>query len=381
MDYYCDEALAYLSHAFDPDRALFSWTSSTNASGEPVHDFAMEHSLRYTINTYLGLSEAELHGGEIEWLGPVRTRVSDFLAACGSQIDNCGDHGLLLVLLAATDPSHAAAEHSLTRIEEAIAPDDAAVHLNAQELCWMLWGTTAFAGEPRSRALAERVFDLVRHNFVHPVTGMPRHSTRRYRAHAVSFGSTVYFLRAMYEYAETFDSAEARQMFMTCLQRVLALQGDDGAWPWMIDARTAVPIDIYPIFSVHQDSMAMLFLFPAQQYGVAGVDEAIERSFRWNLGFNELKTAMLRDEPYAWFYRSIERTERWPRARRYLRGLGPGTRKHPEHSSHVRVNRECRSYHPGWVLYTWSGRADTPGGAPSPTRGEAADEGERHAVR
>jgi hypothetical protein len=147
---------------------------------------------------------------------------------------------------------------------------------------------------------------------------------------------------------------------------VLALQADDGAWPWLLDVRCGLPIDLYPIFSVHQDSMAMLFLFAARARGVPGTQEAIELSFRWNLGCNELHAAILQEHPYAWFYRSIERAERWPRARRYLRGLGRAPRAYPPPSPGVRLNRECRSYHPGWVLYTWSGEASTPALAPPP---------------
>jgi len=225
-----------------------------------------------------------------------------------------------------------------------------------QEMAWMLWGATSWAEDARAQELARRLFDLIRTSFVHPSSGMPRHSVWRYRAHTVSFGSVVYFLRAMHEYGEAFDSSEARELFLACLRRVLPIQGNDGTWPWMIDVRTALPIDVYPIFSVHQDSMAMLFLFPAKGYGVAGIDAAIERSFEWNFGHNELATSLVRNEPCAWFYRSIERDERWPRARRYLRGLGRATQEYPAHSPHVRLNRECRSYHLGWVLYTWSRR-------------------------
>ena len=361
MNDYCEAALDYLSHSYDPRRGLFSWRSREGERGEVTHDFAAPWSLRYTINSFLGLAEAERGGGPIEWLGPVRASVGDFLAKCEPQIANCGDHGLLLALLADVDRSHTAVARSLDRLEQAVAPADAAARLNMQELAWMLWGASAWAAhEERARSLAREIFALIELHFVHGESGMPRHSTSRYRAHTVSFGSIVYFLRAMHEYDEALGSAQARELFDACARRVLELQGADGAWPWMIDVRTALPIDIYPIFTVHQDSMAMLFLFPAQSRGLAGIEEAIERSFLWNLGCNELASTILVDQPYSWFYRSIERVERWPRARRYLRGLGPRARKYPARSAHVRVNRECRSYHPGWILYTWSARPDTP---------------------
>jgi hypothetical protein len=357
---YCQAAIDYLAHAYDPRRALFSWRSRL-LDGVAVHDFdPLSRTLRYTINTYLGLGEAERHGAHIEWLGPVGERVAQFLAAYEAQIASGGDLGLLLVLLAGCDPSHPAVERALARIESVAARADAARALDMQELSWMLWGASAWSSQPRARALAERLFELAAEGFVVRETGLPRHSTRSYRAHTVSFGSIVYFLRAMHEHGTTSGEPRARELFAECLRTVLALQEQDGGWPWMIDVRTAVPIDVYPIFTVHQDSMAMLFLFPARDYGIAGVEQAIERSFRWNLGCNELHSAILVERPYAWFYRSIERCERWPRARRYLRGLGPRARTHPGRSREVRLNRECRSYHPGWILYAWSAYAQTP---------------------
>ncbi|HYB24526.1 MAG TPA: hypothetical protein VED41_12060, partial [Solirubrobacteraceae bacterium] len=315
------------------------------------------------------------------WLGPVSSAVAQFLSNFEQQLANCGDHGLLLVALAGEEGSRAAAERSLARLERAVSHGDAARGLDMQQLAWMLWGASAWAAQPRAQQLAERIFELIRRDFVHPHTGLPRHSPRRYRAHTVSFGSVVYFLRAMHEYGETFASADARELFNTCLRRVLALQGEDGAWPWLLDVRTALPIDVYPIFTVHQDSMAMLFLFPAREQGLDGVEQVIERSFRWNLGVNELHSSIVLDEPYAWFYRSIERAERWPRARRYLRGLGPRASAYPPRSPHVRFNRECRSYHPGWILYVWSAHAQTPSLPAQRARQGLADESASRALR
>ncbi len=81
---------------------------------------------------------------------------------------------------------------------------------------------------------------------------------------------------------------------------------------------------------------------------------ATERSLRWNLGANELGAPMALTDPHPWIYRSIERVERAPRIRRYLRGIGPPPRTAPPRAAHLRINRECRSYHLGWVLYVWS---------------------------
>jgi hypothetical protein len=354
---YCANALEYLRCAHDQPRALFSYSTRLDEHGVVVNDFRMPESLRYTINTYLGLSEAQRWGETVDWLGNVEDRVNEFLALHEDGLTSAADTGLLLVLLASTVPSHPAVDRSFDRIELALARDDARQRLNMQDLAWMLWGASSWADNARAQELAERLFELVRTSFVHPISGLPRHSVARYRAHTVSFGSVVYFLRAIYEYGEASGSEAARELFTAGVQRVLSIQAPDGAWPWMIDVRSGTPFDIYPIFSVHQDSMAMLFLFPAERYGIAGVPEAIERSFRWNFGNNELGVSLVRTDPCGWIYRSIERDERWPRARRYLRGLGPAVSTYPPRSPHVRLNRECRSYHLGWVLYTWSQRA------------------------
>jgi hypothetical protein len=350
----CATALDYLSLAFDREQALFSYSSTLDDRGRLVNDFRRPESFRYTINTYLGLSEAQRHGGGVEWLGPVEDRVHEFLARHELALNSSADHGLLLVLLAATDPSHPAVGRSLSRIEHALSHDDAVRGLNMQDLAWMLWGTSTWAEDSRASMLADRLFELIRTRYVHPGSGLPRHSVLRCRAHTVSFGSIVYFLRSMHEYAEAFESHAARELFTAGVQRVLAIQGDDGDWPWMVDVRSGLPFDRYPIFTVHQDSMAMLFLFPAEACGVAGAAEAIHPSLHWNFGHNELGAEMVLSQPYPWIYRSIERDESLPRARRYLRSLGPASRRYPPRSQRLWINRECRSYHLGWVLYAWS---------------------------
>jgi hypothetical protein len=350
---YCNTALDYLALAYDRDRALFSFSSTLDKRGTVVNDFRMPVSLRYTINTYLGLAEAERHAGSIDWLGDVAEGVGRFLAQHEHALKSSADQGLLLVLLAATDPPHPAAGRCLDRIERVLS-GDGATRLNMQDLAWMLWGTSSWSHNGRAAGLAERLFDLIRTHFVYAGSGLPRHSAARYRAHTVSFGSIVYFLRAIHAYGEAFDSDAARELFINGVRRVLTMQGPDGGWPWMIDVRTGGAFDLYPIFTVHQDSMAMLFLFPAEDSGVPGVTKAIGRSLQWNLGRNELDTRMVRTSPHPWIYRSIERTERWPRARRYLRGLGSAPTVQPARSRRIRINPECRSYHLGWVLYTWS---------------------------
>jgi hypothetical protein len=124
-----------------------------------------------------------------------------------------------------------------------------------------------------------------------------------------------------------------------------------------MNARTGSVIDPYPIFSVHQDSMSMLFLHPAAEMKLPGAREAILRSCEWIVGRNELGRTMFEVEPFSAF-RSIERPGGNPRARRYLRAVVPWLRGPDFGTEKVRINPECRSYHLGWVLYVWARNLD-----------------------
>jgi hypothetical protein len=228
----------------------------------------------------------------------------------------------------------------------------AGAELEMQDVAWMLWGACAAAragiagAEQAADALLARILD----DFVHPRTGLPRHSLRWYRRGIVSFGSLVYFLRAMHEAASTFDDERAARLFRNGVATALELQGPLGEWPWMIDVARARAFDRYPVFSVHQDSMSILFLRPAVEDGVAGAADAIRRSVRWVHGENELDLRFYLEEPFFFAYRAIERDEPWTKARRYGRWLA---RRTDTPASRLRVNRECRSYHLGWILYAW----------------------------
>ena len=203
MNQYCGQALEYLKLAFDPQRALFSYSTSVDETGRVVNDFRMPASLRYTINTYLGLGEALRHGYSVDWLGDLTDRVAEFLALHEHLLNSSADRGLLLVLLADTNPSHPAIERSLDRIEQAITGENRCTG----SICRISPGCS---GARRLRRITrgvdavQAVVDLIRTHYVHLTSGLARHSLARYRAHTVSFGNTVYFLRSLYEYSEAF---------------------------------------------------------------------------------------------------------------------------------------------------------------------------------
>jgi hypothetical protein len=89
------------------------------------------------------------------------------------------------------------------------------------------------------------------------------------------------------------------------------------------------------------------------------VGDAIRRSVVWVDGENELGEPMWIDEPPL-LWRSVRRDESLRPQRRFLRATARSLAHRPGAFASARavINRECRSYHPGWILYVWAGRED-----------------------
>jgi hypothetical protein len=349
-------AQTFLTDVVRREDALFPYITIVRR-GEYVHDFDHPSVIRYTINSLLGLQAAARQDPSQLDPAEVSALTTTFLERHLERIDNPADLGLLLVLLSEGEPATRLANELLARVDAA-ARSSAASRLTMQEVSWMLWGSCAAAraGLATGAATAGVIAELILNRFVDPGSGLPRHSLRRYRGDIVSFGALTYFLRAMFEFSQLSGDTRPQQAFERCVDAIVGIQGDRGEWPWLISVRGRVPLEIYPVFAVHQDSMSMLFLLPALESGM-DVREAIARSFAWVRGRNELSAPMIEQEPFV-AYRSIERAEGLPRARRFLRatvGSYTGAAGESANGRGVRINRECRSYHLGWILYVWSG--------------------------
>src|SRR5439155_8910003 len=189
-------ALDFLPRSFDDARGICSFKAELVA-GELVQDWSHPVAPRYTINSLLGLHAAGYDGAEL--------LTERFLEL--NEITNPADKGLLAVLHCERSDLERAAE-LVPQLHEL-----AGARLEMQDLAWLLWGACAAAragiadAEPAAFALLTRMLD----DYVHPRTGLPRHSLRPYRRGIVSFGSLVYFLRALHEAAVTFGNGRAER--------------------------------------------------------------------------------------------------------------------------------------------------------------------------
>lgn len=352
----CREASAFLDAVYSQELALYPFTTLA-LNGEYVSDYRMPGALRYTLNTLLGRLRAA-HSTANSGPDRVAHELAEFMRRYGSILGG-GDRGLLLVLL--TELETAPNELGAALADAAETLDRVGLsRLNLQDLSWLLWGASCAAesGAANAAPLAARLYaHLVR---LSPAGPLARHIDVWYRRHLVSFGSTAYFLRALYEYARVFGDRDAHMRFERGIRAAISFQGALGEWPWMLSARRGHALDIYPVYTVHQLSMAMLFLFPAlDERRIDGITEAIRRSYRWVLGENQLGIQFGQREPFI-IFRSLERQEPLPKLTRFARATvrSPFGSASAQTARNVRVNPEWRSYEAGWLLYAWSGRPD-----------------------
>lgn len=356
-------AAANLYQTWDADRALFPYSIRLRSDGSMMRDYDHPLSVRYTINSLLGLHRYEVvtpgrgNAEAMEW-----TR--SFLDRNRTRITSLADWGLLTVLQVELGDTRGAA----ASLESVQLLSTQRAH-TVQDVAWALWGACAGARleVPAAEAVAHQLADTLLVRYRDPVSGMPLHSPARWRRRVVSFGALVYYLRALWETSLSLHREDAEQAFERGLERAFDIQRQDGGWPWLMDTATGRAVDDYPLFAVHQDSMAMLFLLPSLDAGDACAASAISRSLAWTRGNNVLGAEMYASEPFFLAYRSIERTERLPRLRRFVRSsvrarLGSGSGSGSGNEAQMRqlvLNDECRSYHPGWILFAWADRLST----------------------
>ncbi|MEU9143557.1 hypothetical protein [Streptomyces sp. NPDC048349] len=187
-----------------------------------------------------------------------------------------------------------------------------------------------------------------------------------YRSHVACFADQTYPLQALARLHASGDDPRALEAADACAARICALQGDGGQWWWHYDARHGTPVEGYPVYSVHQHAMAPTALFDLAEAGGTDFGTEIRRGLRWMTEVPELagpsgapREPMIREE-LGVTWRKVYRGD--PRkAVRAARGLttrvAPRARLAPLDRLFrpVAVDRECRPYEFGWMLFAWLG--------------------------
>mgnify|MGYP001614417991 CR=1 FL=1 len=171
------------------------------------------------------------------------------------------------------------------------------------------------------------------------------------------FANQIYPVTALAVHARRTGSAEAARVGRAVADNLCSLQGPLGQWWWLYDASGGAVVDGYPVFSVHQDGMAPMALLEATRAGGRSYQGEIERGLSWIFGGNELETNLiLADQGLVLrdiHKKGVGRVRRAMRSAAWCWGFrGEGRRVHEPDD--FTVNRECRPYHLGWILYAAS---------------------------
>ncbi|HEY3481275.1 MAG TPA: hypothetical protein VGL02_20470, partial [Streptomyces sp.] len=191
-----------------------------------------------------------------------------------------------------------------------------------------------------------------------------------YRAHVSCFADQTYPMQALARAHAGGDDPSALGAADACATRICKLQGDGGQWWWHYDARRGGVIEGDPVYSVHQHAMAPTALFDVMEAGGGDYSRQIRDGLRWmadtpelagRVGAGSAEAPMIRDE-WGVTWRKVHRGDP-KKAVRAARGLAtravPGLRMAPLDRVFRpdAVDRECRPYEFGWMLFAWLGGA------------------------
>lgn len=329
-------------------------------------------SFRYTAITALGLAQADRYG-----LSPSvdRAALLEAMSATIAGVDNSGDLGL--ALWAAARDARPLAEKALRYLLEfddiGHTRRDHAVH--STELAWVVTGlaealAAGVGGERDVRGRLDHAFatlmshrgssGLVCFARPRPPSGPPRGLSARLRATLGFFDAQVYTIVAALRRDEVLSDLDAREAARRIGARLVAHQHPLGQWAWHYNVESGGIVDLYPVYSVHQDGMAPLALLPLERVTGLPATEPVARGVDWLFGHNELGEAMASGQKEL-LWRSIRRRRAirpivYPLKAVSLARIGDSldlgaTFARP---SMLEVDRELRPYHLGFVLQAFS---------------------------
>ncbi len=349
-------AIRALERMYDPDRRLFCHCIRRSAQGDLVEGV----SVRYTATVLIGLAE---HATSV--CGRV-LRGHHAQDVCGSLIRGLTSESELgeiaLTLWAARALNHPDASVALEHLQRA---NPQSCEAPTVEVAWSLSALVADrASNASDDGLAKQLANRLLRSFHTDAalfSHMPADATQSaMRSHVACFADLVYPIQALSFYHLATGDTDSLDAARRCGQKMADLQGDAGQWWWHYDIRTGKCLEPYPVYSVHQDSMAPMALLALKQ--AAGIDHAvaIKRSLEWLDRSPEIDGSLI-DSEADLIWRKVARRE----PGKLVRGLqATASRVHPALRvpgantifPPTYVDYETRPYHMGWILYAWSDR-------------------------
>jgi hypothetical protein len=314
-------------------------------------------SLRSTLIVLIGLLRAEDHGLEHPFhLGAMRSRV---LSEIASTDLTPGDLGLALW---GESRSGGGAVGELVASLAMCMDRGRLDSLSSTEVGWVVTGLTE-AGARGELGAGEDVLARCRKQLIgerRPRGGLVTHVARGRRKRLPTFDDQIHSVLGLSQLARIRDDGEAREAARAIGDLLLSNQMPNGAWPWIYDPLRGSVVEPYELFSVNQDSLAMIGMHGlSEATGDPHYRDVAVRSLDWSYGANELGAQMF-DPDAGMIYRSIWRKQRFApvqgarmAAATYLRAA-----PRPAEAGELELNRSMRSSHLGWLLEAWAGREE-----------------------
>ena len=356
---YTDLALRGLPASFITDTLEFSQTireSETSPTGALSRE---GRNLRYAAIVALGLATVAPETQRSVLQG--RTARDLVLAAVGRASTSRDPGAIALVAWAAAEVNGVPDRGLLERISHILGSGDP---VPTVETAWMLTAAVAsltidhttpsaadIARISRERLLASQGQDGI---FPH---ALPPTALGRLRAHVGCFADQVYPIQALARLAAFTTDPEALAAANLAADRICELQGDAGQWWWHYDARDGSVVERYPVYSVHQHAMAPMALLDLVTSGGADHTDAIYLGLDWLRTHPEVDDELVSEE-HSLIWRKAGRREP-AKAARKIAAVTTSIRAgwHLPGIDTVfpanRIDRECRPYELGWLLYAW----------------------------
>ena len=345
-------AVCSLARMYLPQEKLFAFRLKRNSQGECVEGI----SRRYTATVLIGLAGEDKHVAA-EVLGQhSREDVCGRLIADCEKSQELGEIALTTWAARMLQHTHA---HKAVETLQLIDPTKGVYP--TVELSWALTALVINGSKATDMALAKRIADVLMGSFKSESGLFPHSPSRKslslLRDHVCCFADLVYPIQALsYYYLATGDS-RAAGIACSCAERMCQLQGLQGQWWWHFDVRTGCVLERFPVYSVHQDSMAPMALFALARACGRSYVTSIEKGLCWLMNPHEIDNSLV-DMKRNVIWRKVARRE----PVKLVRGLQAVLSR--VHSS-IRmpgvdiifppgsIDYESRPYHMGWILHAW----------------------------
>jgi hypothetical protein len=364
---YSELAQRGLPASYMPDTAEFSQTvrgsRTTPDSGELWRE---GRNLRYAAIVALGLASLSESAQQSILRG---STAADLVAAARPRAADSTDPGAIALVAWATaevtgDPD----DDLLARLSRRLTDGHS---LPTVDTAWMLTAAVAAlkatdGTAPHARDIARvarnRLLEAQGEQGIFP-HGLPSDSLGHFRAHVGCFADQVYPIQALARLAAYDGDDAALAAANRAAERICALQGEAGQWWWHYDARHGSVVERYPVYSVHQHAMAPMALLDLAQAGGDDHSDSIVRGLDWLTTHPEVDEELISEEE-SQIWRKVGRREPAKAARKisavttsikagwHLPGIDA---LFPPN----RIDRECRPYELGWLVYAWRPVEDT----------------------